>query len=176
SVNSGRQHRKAGPLMVYLSPGARNSGRYRALLLSVKRAIACGVAVLLCLANLWAASSNIADAAMKKDAAAVRLLLQQRADVNAAQADGATALHWAVHWDDQETVDLLIQAGANVNASNEYGATPLFLAASKGSSAMSEKLQRAGANHNAALLAGEPALMTALHTGSVDLVKSRLAH
>jgi ankyrin repeat protein len=40
--------------------------------------------------------------------------LQQKADVNASQADGSTALHWAVHFDDLEMVQLLIGAGANV--------------------------------------------------------------
>ena len=55
-------------------------------------------------------------------------MLKQKGDVNAPQPDGATALHWATHWDDMETVELLLSAGATVNAKNDYGVTPLSLA------------------------------------------------
>ena len=62
---------------------------------------------------------------MKGDRAAVQTLMQQKADVNAAQVDGATALHWAVYRDDLELADVLIRAGANVKAANREGVTPL---------------------------------------------------
>ena len=62
----------------------------------------CCVLSLASLSGLGAAGSDVADAVMKGDAAAVRRLLQQKADVNAAQVDGATALHWAVYRDDLE--------------------------------------------------------------------------
>ena len=65
------------------------------------------------------ADRRLAEAAKNQDKGAVRALLTQHVDVNAPQADGATALHWAVHWDDLETADLLIRAGANVNAAND---------------------------------------------------------
>src|SRR5688500_7678469 len=68
------------------------------------------------------------EAVKKADAKAVRTLLEQHADVNAPEADGTTALHWAVHRDDRETVDLLIRAGAHVRAANRYGVMPLSLA------------------------------------------------
>ena len=71
---------------------------------------------------------DVADAAMRGDKAAVRALLAQKADVNAPQADGATALHWAVYRGDLEMADVLIRAGANVKAANREGATPLWLA------------------------------------------------
>ena len=70
---------------------------------------------------------------------------QQQADVNAAEADGTTALHWAVHRDDLATVDLLLSAGANVEAANRYGVTPLHLAATNGNAAM----RRAAADRRA---------------------------
>ena len=57
----------------------------------------CAIAVLLSLGTRGAAGSDVADAVMRGDAAAVRALLGQKADVNATQADGATALHWAVY-------------------------------------------------------------------------------
>ena len=63
-----------------------------------------------------AAGSAVADAAMRRNTTALRSLLQQKADVNVPQPDGATALHWAVQYDDVEIVQLLIRAGANVKA------------------------------------------------------------
>ena len=73
---------------------------------------------------------------MKGDKAAVRTLLQQKADVNAPQVDGATALHWAIYRDDAEMVDLLIRAGANVKAANRDGVTPLAMASLYGNPSM----------------------------------------
>src|SRR6266481_165447 len=78
--------------------------------------------------TIGAGRSDVADAAMKGDKAAVRTLIQQKADVNAPQIDGATALHWAVYKDDLEMMDLLIRAGANVKAANREGSTPMWLA------------------------------------------------
>jgi len=60
--------------------------------------------------------TRLADAVMQSDRDAVRSLLQQKADVNAAQVDGMTALHWAARHNDIETVQTLVKAGANVNA------------------------------------------------------------
>ena len=122
-----------------------------------------------------AADQRVPDAAESRNRDAVRSLLQQRADVNARRGDGATALHWAAHWNDLETADLLIRAGANVNAANDYGVTSLSLASTNGSAPMVEKLLRAGADPNAALPTGETPLMTAARTGSVETVKSLLA-
>src|SRR5215468_11178186 len=73
----------------------------------------------------YAAGADAADAAQKKDMDALRALLRQRADVNAAQPDGTTALHWAIHWNNEEAVNLLLRAGADAKARNRYGATPL---------------------------------------------------
>src|SRR5258706_10259872 len=67
---------------------------------------------------------RLLNAVKKQDATAVRSLLKQKADVDARQADGATALHWAVYRDDQEMVTLLVRAGANVNIANELGVAP----------------------------------------------------
>src|SRR5688572_27266235 len=80
------------------------------------------------------------DAARGRDRAALADLLKQKADVNAPQGDGATALTWAAHWNELETADQLIRAGANANAANELGVTPLMLAALNGSGPMVEKL------------------------------------
>jgi ankyrin repeat protein len=119
----------------------------------------------------WASEARIADAAQKGEAALVQSLLSQKADVNALQADGSTALHWIVRADDLETADLLIRAGANVSAANRRGVTPLDLACINGSAAMIRKLLEAGANPNSAHADGQTALMTAARTGNPDAVQ-----
>src|SRR5215831_11652170 len=110
--------------------------------MSIPRAIGgCFVLALLLFAqSLLAASSDIADAVMNGNKEAVRSLLQKKADVNATQIDGTTALHWAVRADDLETADLLIHAGATVSVANREGVTPLQLAATNGNAAMIGKL------------------------------------
>ncbi|MGH9784243.1 MAG: ankyrin repeat domain-containing protein, partial [Terriglobia bacterium] len=118
---------------------------------------------------------ELLEAVRKGDKEAVRSLVGQRADVNAAQADGTTALAWAVHRDDLDMADLLIRAGANVNAENGLGVTPLSLACTNGSAAMVQKLATAGANPNLALRTGETPLLTCARTGNVEAVKSLLA-
>src|SRR5436305_12123539 len=87
------------------------------------------IALTLCLSASAASNSPLADAAMRGDKAALRTLLSQKADVNAAQPDGATALQWAAYNDDMEMADLLIAAGANAKAANREGVTALYLAA-----------------------------------------------
>src|SRR6516162_7304205 len=74
----------------------------------------------------------LVDAAKNGDNDGLRLLLQKGGDVNAAEADGSTALLWASYRDDVESAALLIRAGANVNASNDLGATPLWTASQNG--------------------------------------------
>ena len=81
---------------------------------------------------------------MNGDRGAVQALVQQKADVNAAQADGATAIQWAVYRDDLEMADALIAAGANIKLANRDGATPLYLASLHGSARMIGKLLTGG--------------------------------
>jgi len=121
------------------------------------------------------AESPLADAMEKMDRAAVRALLQRHADVNVAQVDGMTALHWAAYQDDLESVELLVRAGANVKAANRYGITPLTLAITNSDSAMAERLLQAGADPNTTLPGGETALMTAARVGTLASVKALLA-
>jgi uncharacterized protein len=122
-------------------------------------------------------ASDIADAAMHRDSAGISALIARKADVNAPQPDGATALHWAVRWDDLETVKQLIHAGAAVNAADHDGATPMFLAAQNGDAAMIGQLLDAGADVNAPVLShGETALMMASRSGSVDAARVLLDH
>src|SRR5205823_4888378 len=117
--------------------------------MSIIRLAGCSIVMLVFVNGVFAASADLADAVMKGNKAAVRSLLQKKADVNAAQSDGTTALHWAARLDDLEIADLLIHSGANVSAATRGGATPLELAAVNGSAAMIEKLIKAGADVNA---------------------------
>ena len=133
------------------------------------------IAILLAFATLsFAADAPLVEAAKNRDRAAVRALLAQsvqKADVNARQGDGTTALAWAAHWNDDETAGLLIRAGADVNLANDYGVTPLSLACTQGNAALVRMLLDAGANPNAARTTGETPLMTCARTGSADAVK-----
>ncbi len=116
----------------------------------------------------------IVDAARNSERAALRALIQQKVDVNAADGDGTTALHWAAYRDDLESVDLLIRAGANVNAANDLGATPLWNASLSAGAALVARLLQAGANPNLALLAGETPLMVASRSGKAEIVEQLL--
>ncbi|MSV30233.1 MAG: ankyrin repeat domain-containing protein [Bryobacterales bacterium] len=127
------------------------------------------------LAGPTISDAQLADAAKRADRAAIRALLERRADVNAPQVDGTSALHWAAHQDDLETAGLLIGAGANVKAANRYGMTPLSLASTNGNAAMVELLLKSGADPNTALPGGETALMTASRTGNVAAVRVLLS-
>ena len=118
---------------------------------------------------------DILEAVKRGDQKAVLSLLQQRADVNAAQPDGSTALAWAVHHNDLDMADLLVRSGANPNSKNNLGVTPLSLACTNGSAPMVQKLLTAGANPNAALQSGETPLLTCARTGNVEAVKLLLA-
>jgi uncharacterized protein len=116
--------------------------------------------------------SPVADAAESRDFAAVRSLVAKKADVNAAQADGSTALDWAVHWGDAEVVDLLLKAGADTKAATRLNATPLYLAAESGNAVMVQKLLAAGADPNQTVLSqGETPLMFAARSGNVESVR-----
>ncbi len=123
-----------------------------------------------------AGKSDVADAAMRGDTTAVRALITQRADVNAPQADGATALHWAVYKGDKELADALIRGGANVKAANREGVTPLWLAAINGDGPMIAALIAGGAEANERLPLGRTPLMTASRTGNVAAMRVLLDH
>jgi ankyrin repeat protein len=120
--------------------------------------------------------TRLADAAMKRDIAAVRKLVEQKADVNAPGADGTPPLHWLVRVDDFETARRLIRAGADPSRPNRYGATPMSLACANGNAQMIALLLEAGADANSVDKQGETALMTAARVGSVDAVKTLLDH
>lgn len=133
----------------------------------------------ICLATrLFAADAEsgllLVQAAQQGDLNAVRSLVQ-KADVNAAQGDGMTALHWAVYQEDLEMARVLIQAGANVNAANRLKAlTPVLIAAQAGNAAMLDLLLKSGAEVNLANDLGTTPLMLAAAAGKPAAAKTLL--
>jgi ankyrin repeat protein len=123
-----------------------------------------------------ASEGGLIEAVRSKDVQSVRALLKGRADVNAPQGDGTTALHWAAHGDDLAIADVLIRAGARPGVANDVGATPLHLACTNRSAPMVERLLGAGANARAKLLNGETVLMTCARAGAAKAVKALLMH
>ncbi len=119
--------------------------------------------------------SRLADAAEHRNLDAVRALLAEGHEVDAPQADGATALAWAAHRDEAAMADALLRAGADPNAANDLGVTPLMLAAENGSAPMVERLLRAGADPSLSRPAGGTALMMAARSGSLAVVRRLIA-
>ena len=135
-------------------------------------------AVLLLPVSFKAATATppLVEAVKSGDAAAVRKLVKERVNVNAAEVDGTTPLHWAARVNDIAAAELLLRAGATVTASNRYAVTPLSLACMNGNAGMIGLLLKSGADANTALPGGETALMTTARTGSLEGVKLLLEH
>ncbi len=122
-------------------------------------------------------TATVADAAQARDLAAVRALLKEGGDVNAAQGDGMTALHWAAMHGDADLASMLLYAGANVRAMTRLGGySPLHLAAESGASAVIERLLASGADVGLSTATGATSLMLAASSGSSDAVQRLLAH
>ena len=110
-------------------------------------------------------ASPLADAAERAAWGEVRALLDRKVPVTPAQADGMTALHWAVHHDEAAIAQRLVRAGADVSATTRHGVTPLSLACTNGNATIAGVLLRAGAGVDVALPGGETPLMTAARVG-----------
>lgn len=124
-----------------------------------------------------AGDTRVADAAQQADLDTVRSLVQQKADVNASQGDGSTALHWAALKDELEIAKALLAAGANLKATTRNGATtPLFMASRNGSAPMIELLIKAGADPNSSDEHGTTPLMMAASAGNPDALQVLLDH
>lgn len=140
----------------------------------------CILASLLVLVSLVSAraaegDAPLLDAVRVGDTASVRALLGQGADVNTAEPDGTTALHWASYRDDVATVDLLLAAGADVDATNRYGVRPLSLASVGGYAATLSALLNAGTDPSL-MTGGVPPIMSAARAGNVEAVRVLARH
>ena len=122
--------------------------------------------------------SPVADAAMRGDHGSVRALLQQGADVNAAQGDGMTALHWAADRGDLEMARMLVYAGAGLDAVTrmaEY--TPLHLASRAGRGTVVRALLEAGSDPAAPTASGGATpLHLAAAAGDAEAVAALIEH
>ncbi len=138
-----------------------------------------GVAGAAAVAATPASVAPLADAAEALDLEAVDRILGASSaagapveGINAAQVDGTTALHWAVHHDRSDLVHRLLDAGADVAAVNRYGVMPLALACVNGTPEVVAALLSAGADPNARLPGGETVFMTAARTGRIEVVEA----
>jgi ankyrin repeat protein len=113
---------------------------------------------------------RLIEAVKAGDVAAVRALLDDGTDVQAAEPDGMTALHWAAHHDHEAIASLLLEAGGHVSTTTRYGLVPLSLAATNSSPRMLRVLLDAGADPNHTTGEGETPLMTVARVGVVDAI------
>jgi ankyrin repeat protein len=153
---------------------SRRTGTHRVGSL-VARLVALAVPIVVSAAAPTTPERLVADAVKRGDRTLLRALVLKRTDVNLADADGTTALHYASYRDDVESADMLLRAGARVNASNDLGVTPLWIASENGSETMVKRLLAAGADANAALLAGETPVMVAARSGAPRVVEELIA-
>jgi ankyrin repeat protein len=122
-------------------------------------------------------NAKLPEAAMQGDKTAVALLLKQGVDVNSAQGDGTTALHWAAYHGDVDMTKALLKAGANVKAATRISAmTPLYMACQNGNPAVIEALLNAGADAREVNTNGTTVLMTAAAAGDPAAIKLLLDH
>jgi ankyrin repeat protein len=117
----------------------------------------------------------LVEASRAGDLRSVKALLAKGADANAAEPDGATALHWAVERDDAELTSALLASGARARVANRHGIAPLHLAATNGSATIVKQLLAAGADVNGATPGGETPLMMAARTGDAETIKVLLS-
>ncbi len=135
------------------------------------------LAVSMLLTSAAAPDSPLADAAMKGDVAAVRALLANGADVNAARGDGMTALHWAAETGNADIAEVLVSAGAIIEVTTRLGAyTPLHVAGRQGAADVAWVLLEAGANARAMAATGSTPLHLAAAAGSAEAARHLLDH
>jgi ankyrin repeat protein len=135
----------------------------------IERLIHCSLAALLSVAATPppTATTALVDAVKNQDAESVRALLKQHVDVNAPEADGTTALHWAAHWGDLETVDALLREGANAPRSTVTAPRRCRKPCASAAAPLIEKLLKAGADPNTFTTAqAETVLMKASREGN----------
>ena len=123
-----------------------------------------------------AADERLVEAVRSGDYATARALVEAGGDVDTPEADGTTALHWAVRQDQAGITNLLLHAEADANTANRYGMTPLLLAGTNGSPDIVASLLDAGADPNLATPEGETPLMTAARTGNPEVLRLLLTH
>jgi len=122
-----------------------------------------------------ASGGDLLAAAKRGDRERVRALIKGGADVTSSQPDGTTALHWAVHWSDNDLTNLLLQAHADPNAATDLGVTPLALACENAAGAIVQRLLSAGADPNRTAPGRPPVLMMCARSGTADGVAALIS-
>jgi ankyrin repeat protein len=144
--------------------------------MSAVRTLLAGVAVALIAVVAQAAPGTVVEAVKASDGATALELIKGKADVNVAESDGTTALHYAVYHDDAVLVDALLKAGAKAQVANRYGSTPLLEAAVRGNPVVIERLVKAGADVNVGNGDGQTALMILARTSNIAAAKILIGH
>lgn len=121
-------------------------------------------------------AATLLETAKSGDGAAALAMVRDKADVNAAEKDGTTPLHWAVYHNDVPLVDALLKAGAKAAVTNDYGSSPLSEAAIVGNPDVIGKLLKAGADPNAENGDGQTPLMVIARTSNVAAATELLRH
>jgi uncharacterized protein len=141
----------------------------------MKKPVYCiGLATSLCISPLYAAT--LLESVRMGDHFTASELLEAGADVSAAESNGTTALHWAVHHGSIELVQQLLKAGADVNAANRYGATPISEAAVLGDQALMQLLLEAGADPDTRNPDGQTPLMVVARSNNVETARLLLKY
>ncbi|HET9830386.1 MAG TPA: ankyrin repeat domain-containing protein [Vicinamibacterales bacterium] len=138
--------------------------------------VAAAFVMSLAIAATASAQATLADRIQSGDRRAALAMLDAGADVNRAQPDGSTPLHWAAYRVDQELVQRLLKQGAKANVVNRYGASPLAEAVRVASVPLVGMLLEAGADANLANEDGQTPLMLAARTGNVGVAELLLKH
>lgn len=128
------------------------------------------------IAGRSALAQELADRIQDGDRRGAIEMITGGADVNVAQGDGTTPLHWAVYRDDQELTEMLLQHGARPGAVNEYGSSPLAEATKIANAELVQALLDAGADPEAPNSDGQTALMLASRTGSIQIARELIEH
>lgn len=135
-------------------------------------------AFVLLLVQVGAAQAQpaLADRIQAGDRRAALAMIAEGADVNLAQPDGTTPLHWAAYRVDRELVLALLRKGARAHVVNTYGASPLAEAVRVANVELVGMLLEAGTDANVANEDGQTALMLAARTGNVAVAKLLVQH
>lgn len=142
----------------------------------MKKTIVLAAVLALSVLNAGESDTRLLDAAKNGNIEAVRALLKNRTLINTPEADGTTALEFAVRADDLEMAEALLNAGADPRAANRYGVTPLELAATNGNPRMVAALLKAGADVSYVKQGGQTVLMTTARSGNPDVMRLLLQH
>ena len=136
------------------------------------------LAVIVSIAAIGAASADdtLANLIQNGDRGAALEMIRNGADVNAAQGDGTTPLHWAVYKIDADLVGELLEHGARPGAVNRFGSSPLAEAVKVADAGLVEMLLNAGADAEAPNQDGQTALMLAARTGALDVAELLVRH